>query len=174
MKTATDFLPSVISIFKQYKQLADNAIQQLPEQRIHFKPDVESNSIYTLMKHLSGNMISRWTDFLASDGEKPWRNRDTEFEDDQLSYHEMMAYWEKGWTCLFEALTPLTEKDLASIITIRGEDHSVFEAIQRQVAHYAYHVGQIVYVAKLIQSEQWQTLSIAKGQSNAFNKHFKA
>jgi hypothetical protein len=124
------------------------------------------------MKHMSGNMLSRWTDFLTTDGEKPWRNRDGEFEVDDVSDAAARIQWEKGWNCLFQTLDALTEKDLARIVTIRGEEHSVMEALNRQIAHYAYHVGQIVYIAKMIQAGAWQTLSIAKGQSAQFNQHF--
>jgi hypothetical protein len=172
MKTGTSFLPSAIFIFKQYKNLADKAIGQLTPEMLTVKPDSESNSISIIMKHLSGNMLSRWTDFLTTDGEKPWRNRDSEFEEQNPSFEDIVNYWEDGWNCLFATLNGLSEADLATIVTIRGEEHSVFEAIQRQIAHYAYHVGQIVYVAKLIQSDKWQTLSIAKGQSLQFNTHF--
>ncbi|MES2779472.1 MAG: DUF1572 family protein [Bacteroidota bacterium] len=173
MKTDTLLLPSSLRIFKQYKKLADDAIKQIDESGLHWKPEPESNSIAIVMKHLSDNMLSRWSDFLTSDGEKEWRNRDTEFEEDQLSTKEIMAYWEKGWNCLFDALEPLTNDDLSKIVHIRGEAHSVMEAVNRQIAHYAYHVGQIVYLAKAIQSTQWQTLSIAKGQSKAFNDRMK-
>lgn len=172
MKTGTSLLPSAIAIFTQYKKLADKAIQQLPPDSLHTRLDPESNSIYLIMKHMSGNMQSRWTDFLTTDGEKTWRNRDGEFEDDKPSYEEALLYWEKGWACLFNALQPLQDADLAKIVTIRGEQHSVMEAINRQIAHYAYHVGQIVFIAKVIVSANWQTLSIAKGQSNQFNQQF--
>lgn len=169
MKTGTELLPSSIRIFKQYKELADKAIAQVDEAGIHWKPEPESNSIYLVMKHMSGNMQSRWTDFLTSDGEKPWRNRDREFEDDIVSKAAAIEYWEKGWTCLFSAIDPLTEDDLKKIVYIRNEAHSVLEAINRQIAHYAYHVGQIVYIAKAYRSEAWQTLSIARGKSQEFN-----
>jgi hypothetical protein len=172
MKTGTSLIPSATGIFKQYKKLADKAIEQIPEHFLHHQPDPESNSIYLIMKHMSGNMLSRWTDFLTTDGEKPWRNRDGEFEVDDVSDAAARIQWEKGWNCLFQTLDALTEKDLARIVTIRGEEHSVMEALNRQIAHYAYHVGQIVYIAKMIQAGAWQTLSIAKGQSAQFNQHF--
>lgn len=169
MKTGTVFLPSAISIFKQYKGLADKAIAQIGETELHWKPEPESNSIYVIIKHMSGNMQSRWTDFLTSDGEKEWRNRDTEFEEDASTKAEALLLWEKGWACLFNAIEPLAAEDLGRIVHIRGEAHSVMEAINRQIAHYSYHVGQIVYIAKACRSAQWQTLSIAKGSSGAFN-----
>lgn len=173
MKTGTLLLPSAIGIFKQYKTLADKAIQQIPQNLIHTKLDPESNSIYTIMKHMSGNMLSRWTDFLTTDGEKPWRTRDDEFEEDATSFEEAIVLWEKGWTCLFNTLESLDETDRSKIVTIRGEEHSVMEAINRQIAHYAYHVGQIVFIAKVFKSKDWQTLSIAKGKSDEFNKNYK-
>jgi hypothetical protein len=174
MKTGASLIPSALAIFRQYKTLADKAILQIPSDAIHTKLDEESNSIYLIMKHMSGNMQSRWTDFLTTDGEKPWRNRDVEFEDDQPSAEVAIQYWEQGWNCLFSTLECLTEKDLGAIVTIRGEEHSVMEAINRQIAHYAYHVGQIVFIAKVIRSADWQTLSIAKGQSAQFNHQFKS
>jgi hypothetical protein len=173
MKTGTDLLPSALRIFKQYKELADKAIAQIDETAIHWKPEPESNSIYLIIKHMSGNMQSRWTDFLTSDGEKEWRNRDGEFEDDTISKADALILWEKGWACLFGALEPLTNEDLARLVYIRGEAHSVMEAVNRQIAHYAYHVGQIVYIAKAIRSSQWHTLSIAKGKSQEFNNNLK-
>jgi hypothetical protein len=171
MKTGTDLLPSALRIFKQYKELADKAIAQIDETAIHWKPEPESNSIYLIIKHMSGNMQSRWTDFLTSDGEKEWRNRDGEFEDDNISKAETLLLWEKGWACLFSALEPLGNDDLAKHVYIRGEAHSVMEAVNRQLAHYSYHVGQIVYIAKAIRSSQWHTLSIAKGKSQEFNNN---
>jgi hypothetical protein len=173
MKTDTLLLPSSIRIFRQYKTLADTAIKQIDETGFHWKPEPESNSIAIIMKHMSGNMLSRWSDFLTTDGEKEWRNRDSEFEDDLQTAEQIIAYWEKGWACLFDALEPLTNEDLGNIVYIRNEAHSVLEAVNRQIAHYAYHVGQIVYLAKAIKSDQWQTLSIAKGKSKAFNDSMK-
>lgn len=173
MKTDTLLLPSSLRIFKQYKTLADSAIKQIDEAGLHWKPETESNSIAIIMKHMSGNMLSRWSDFLTSDGEKEWRNRDAEFEEDNHSLQQIMADWEKGWNCLFAALEPLSNDDLTKIVHIRNEAHSVMEAVNRQIAHYSYHVGQIVYLAKAIKSDQWQTLSIAKGKSQAFNDSMK-
>lgn len=169
-KTSTDYLASSIAIFRQYKALAEKAMTQLSDESLLWQPNEESNSIYLVIKHMSGNMLSRWTDFLTSDGEKPWRNRDSEFEQPaQLSRAEIMQEWEKGWQCVFNALEPLTEADLAKLVYIRGEAHSVMEAVNRQVSHYSYHVGQIVFLAKLIRNTDWQTLSIARGKSDAFN-----
>lgn len=169
-KTGTDYLASSIAIFRQYKALAEKAMTQLSDESLLWQPNEESNSIYLVIKHMSGNMLSRWTDFLTSDGEKPWRNRDSEFEQPaQLSRAEIMQEWEKGWQCVFNALEPLTEADLAKLVYIRGEAHSVMEAVNRQVSHYSYHVGQIVFLAKLIRNTDWQTLSIARGKSDAFN-----
>lgn len=162
-------LPSFIRIFKIYKSLAERAVQQIDEDGLHWKPEPESNSIAVIMQHLSGNMRSRWTDFLTTDGEKEWRNRDSEFEEASASAAEVREKWEIGWNCLFRALEALTDEDLGKIVSIRKEPHSVLEAIHRQIAHYAYHVGQIVYLAKAIQSNKWQTLSIAKGKSQEFN-----
>lgn len=173
MKTELNLLSSSLRIFKQYKKLADDAINQLSNDGLFWKPEPESNSIAIILKHLSGNMLSRWTDFLTSDGEKEWRNRDGEFEAKNESVEDILTNWEKGWNCLFEALEHLSENDLGKIITIRNEPHSVMEAINRQIAHYAYHVGQIVYLAKAIQSSQWETLSIAKGKSQEFNNKMK-
>lgn len=170
MKTSTDYLASSIAIFKQYKQLAEKAMAQLSDEQLFWKPEPESNSIYLIVKHLHGNMLSRWTDFLTSDGEKEWRNRDSEFEDDQPGREAMMQQWEAGWSCLFEALAPLTSDDLGRIVQIRKEDHSVMEAVNRQVAHYSYHVGQIVFLAKMMRSDAWQSLSIPRNKSREFNE----
>lgn len=169
-KTGTNYITSSIVIFKQYKALAEKAMLQVNDEALFFQPNEESNSIYLVVKHMSGNMQSRWTDFLTSDGEKDWRNRDEEFEQDEhLSREEVMQLWEKGWQCLFDALSPLQETDLSKHVYIRSEAHSVMEAINRQVAHYSYHVGQIVFLAKIIVSTDWKTLSIARGKSGDFN-----
>lgn len=170
-KTDTDYIASSIAVFKQYKALAEKAMLQVDDAGLFFQPNEESNSIYLVIKHMSGNMQSRWTDFLTSDGEKEWRNRDEEFnQQEQLPREEVMILWEKGWQCLFGALTPLQETDLAKHVYIRSEAHSVMEAINRQVAHYSYHVGQIVFLAKIVVNTDWKTLSIARGKSNDFNK----
>ncbi len=171
MKTSTNPIESAIQIFKQYKTLAEKAIHQASEDELFFAPATESNSIYLIVKHMSGNMQSRWTDFLTSDGEKPWRNRDNEFEADRVTKVEMMTLWEAGWNCLFNTLNNLTPEQLGSIVYIRQEPHSVLEAINRQIAHYAYHIGQIVFLAKLLKDKDWQTLSIPKGKSQDFNNN---
>ncbi|GJM31450.1 MAG: hypothetical protein DHS20C18_04510 [Saprospiraceae bacterium] len=163
-----NFLESVIPLFRYYKTLGDKAIAQLLDDQLHYAPE-GSNSMVIIMKHLSGNMLSRWTDFLNSDGEKPWRDREQEFEDTFTNRGELMVYWEKGWNCLFETIEALTPNDLNRIIYIRNEGHTVLEAIHRQLAHYAYHIGQMVYLAKMQKGENWNSLSIAKGQSQAFN-----
>ncbi len=163
-----NFLKSILSLFRYYKSLGDKSIAQLSDEQLHHEPP-GSNSMAIIMKHLSGNMLSRWTDFLTSDGEKTWRNREQEFEDSFNNREELMAYWEKGWSCLFEALEGLKPNDLNRIIYIRNEGHTVVEAIHRQLAHYASHVGQLVYLAKMLKKDDWQSLSIPKGQSQSFN-----
>ncbi|MBN8701520.1 MAG: DUF1572 family protein [Bacteroidetes bacterium] len=165
------YLLNSISVFKTYQQLADKALAQISEtEKIFWLPNKNSNSIAIIMKHMAGNMLSRWTDFLTTDGEKEWRNRDTEFEIDTHNKEELLLFWQKGWSVLFATLTSLNENDLEKIIFIRNEPHKVYEAINRQIAHYAYHVGQITFLAKMITDENWKTLSIAKGKSNEFNQ----
>jgi hypothetical protein len=158
------------AIFRQYKNLADAAIAQVGDADLYCILDPEANSIAIVIKHMSGNMLSRWTDFLTTDGEKPFRNRDTEFEYPPDTRASLLALWERGWSCLFDALEPLTEADLARTITIRGEAHSVMQAINRQVAHYSYHCGQIVLLAKHFRSSNWKCLSVPRKQSNEFNR----
>ncbi len=171
-KTGTDPLVSSIRIFKQYMDLGSKALAQIDEQDFYWKPEPASNSIYTIIKHLNGNMLSRWSDFLTSDGEKEWRKRDEEFEDEKLSGQEILKLWHDGWQCLFDTLESLNSAQLADIVYIRSEAHSVYEAITRQIAHYSHHVGQIVYLAKAVKSEKWVSLSIPKkkGASSDFNK----
>lgn len=165
-----NFLESSIKLFKYYKSLGDKTFAQLSDADINWRPNEASNSIGLIVHHLSGNMLSRWTDFLTSDGEKPWRNREAEFEEDYSSKAAMIEAWEKGWTCLLDALTPLTEDDLATIVYIRNEGQTVMEVIQRQLAHYPSHVGQIMVIGKWIKGAEWKSLSIARGASDAFNK----
>jgi uncharacterized protein DUF1572 len=163
-----EFLDQSIKIFQAQKDLADKAIAQLSDEELYFQPDKESNSVAVIMKHLAGNMLSRWANFLTTDGEKPWRDRDSEFI---ISDHDAAAlkeHWENGWLCLFNTLVPLTEGDLMETVTIRGEEHTVIQAILRQISHYGNHVGQIVYLAKHIKGTDWKTLSIPKGQSNNY------
>jgi hypothetical protein len=166
---AKHVLEASIADFKGLKSLGDRAITQLDEDGISWAPDAESNSVAVIVKHVSGNMISRWTDFLTSDGEKPDRNRDDEFVDDVADMESLKAIWEKGWAVVFHALDGLQPEDLLRTVTIRGQAHTVLQAIHRQICHYGYHVGQIVYVAKANKSAEWQTLSIPKGGSEKFN-----
>jgi len=164
-----NFLESAIKLFRYYKKLGEGAIAQLNDEQVLRQPNEASNSIALIVHHLSGNMLSRWTDFLTSDGEKSWRNREAEFEESYTDKAAMMAAWDKGWSCLFAALEPLKPEDLEKIIYIRNEGQSVMEAIQRQLAHYSMHVGQIIYQAKVLKGNDFQSLSIPKGGSQAYN-----
>jgi hypothetical protein len=170
----TSYLNDSIDVFRYYKKLAERAIQQCPDDALFESLDVESNSIAIIVKHMAGNMRSRWTDFLTTDGEKPDRNRDTEFEDAPKTRVELMKLWERGWKHIFDALEPLGDDDLVRKITIRTEPHSVTQAINRQVAHYSYHVGQIVYIAKHLAGRKWQTLTVPKKKSAEFNARVAA
>jgi Protein of unknown function (DUF1572) len=170
MSLASAFLQSAIKRLTYYKDLGDKTFAQLTDADFHFQPNEASNSIAIIIQHTAGNMLSRWTDFLTSDGEKEWRNRDTEFEVQHLSKQQLINFWDKGWQCLLDALNALTEDDLLKIIRIRSEGLLVVDAINRQLAHYPYHVGQIIYVAKIITNSNWQNLSIAKGNSSQFNQ----
>ncbi|WP_301107947.1 DinB family protein [Sporosarcina sp.] len=176
MDLGNEYLKIVKERFESVKDLGDKTISQLSEEDIHWKLNESSNSIVIIAKHVSGNMISRWTDFLTTDGEKTSRNRDQEFDDDISSRQEMIAIWEKGWNTLLDTINGLENQDLLKYISIRGEKHTVLEAIERQMAHYAYHVGQMVYIGKQLKDENWETLSIAKGKSEEYlqqklNKH---
>ena len=164
------YLTSIIKQFEYYKSLGDKTIDVLSFDDLQNEFVKDSNSISITVKHIVGNMLSRWTNFLTEDGEKDWRHRDSEFEDTYTSKDELMANWNKGWKCLFDALRPLTEDHLEQIIYIRNQGHTVTEAINRQFAHYAYHIGQIVFLGKLIQGENWESLSIPKGNSTNYNK----
>jgi len=168
MSIETEYLRIVIERFKNVKSLGDRTIEQLAEDDIHWKLNEDSNSIAVIAKHLSGNMISRWTDFLHSDGEKPYRNREQEFANDISSKNEMIEISEKGWNTLFETLKSLKETDLLKNVYIRGESHLVIDAIERQLAHYSYHIGQIVHIGKQIKGEAWESLSIPKGKSEDY------
>ncbi|MBV4356877.1 DUF1572 family protein [Pinibacter aurantiacus] len=161
---------NAIKHFTTYKGLADKTFAQLSEEQMHYQPNDACNNIAILIQHMSGNMLSRWTNFLTEDGEKPWRNRDTEFNDQQLNKQQLLDIWEKGWKVLFDTLQSLKEEDLSKDIFIRTEPQSVTDAIVRQIAHYCGHVGQIVMLGKIMKAGDWQPLSIAKGQSDAFNK----
>lgn len=170
MKTSTNPIESAFGILKQYKTLADKALEQVSEEEFFRPPEPESNSIAIIVKHVNGNLLSRWTDFLTTDGEKEWRDRDGEFEMDTMEKSQLMQMWERSWQCLFSSLEALTPDDLGKIVTIRSEPHSVLEAIHRTMAHISSHVGQIVFIAKMFKSGQWQTLTIAKRKSKEFNE----
>lgn len=163
------FLSSSINRFKYYKSLGDKAFEQLNFEELQKEFADDSNSIAIIVKHLVGNMLSRWTNFLTEDGEKTWRNRDQEFIDTYTSKQELLNSWENGWDCLFKALGSITEKDLDNIVYIRNEAHTITDAIIRQLAHYSCHIGQIVFLGKLTKGKRWTTLSIAKGKSDEFN-----
>ena len=174
LKFTTSYIEDALAVFRQYKQLGDKAIAQVTDEQLFASLDEESNSIAIIVKHLAGNMRSRWTDFLTSDGEKPTRNRDSEFVDPPKTREALVREWEQGWTSVFSAVEPLTDADLSRTITIRGEAHSVMQAINRQVAHYAMHVGQIILLAKHYAGAQWQTLSVARNRSSEFNRKVAA
>ena len=159
--------------FQYYKILGDALLVNLSQEQIFWQYNEESNSVAILVKHIAGNSISRWTDFLSEDGEKPWRNRDAEFVNDFQTKQEVIDYWEKGWACLFEALDTLQESDFEKIIFIRGETHSVLDALLRQLAHYPYHIGQMIYIGKMLKNTDWQSLSIPKNKSQSFNDEMK-
>jgi hypothetical protein len=165
---ASHFLAAAVADLRKYKGLAEKVFEQLDDADFFFKPDGESNSISILVKHLSGNMRSRWTDIFTTDGEKPNRNRDGEFLEDQDDRAKILSTWHVGWDRLFETLGDLSEADLLRTIYIRGKPLSVLEAVVRQLAHYAYHVGQIVYIGKHLRQERWRTLSIPKGRSDDY------
>jgi hypothetical protein len=167
--TMNSYLTSVVKQFEYYKLLGEKTFAQVPDEKLFWQFNAESNSIAIIVKHLSGNMLSRWTDFLSSDGEKEWRNREAEFDNDIRSRDELMQKWNDGWNCLFNALQSLTTEDLEKEIFIRNQGHTVMEAINRQLAHYPYHVGQIVFLGKMICDAQWKSLSIPRGNSAAFN-----
>jgi uncharacterized damage-inducible protein DinB len=168
----TSYVQDSIGLFRYYKKLADRAIVQCPDEALFITVDAESNSIAIIVKHMAGNMRSRWLDFLTTDGEKPDRNRDTEFEDPPQTRAQLSEMWERGWKYLFDALEPLTETDLTRTVTIRTEPHSVMQAINRQIAHYAHHVGQILFLAKHLtftKTGEWESLSVPRGKSAEIN-----
>ncbi|MNY02677.1 DinB superfamily protein [compost metagenome] len=166
----SNYLTSILHQFRYYRSVGEKSIDQLDEQSIHWQYNDDSNSIATIIKHIAGNSLSRWTDFLTTDGEKEWRNRDDEFEDTTYTKTEMMALWNRGWDCLFSAIEPLNEADLSKTVYIRGEAHTVVEAINRQLAHLPYHIGQIVFIAKMLAGKNWNSLTIPKGKSKEFNQ----
>ncbi len=165
----TNYLESVIKQFQYYKMLGEKAMAQIPEEKLFWQFNHDSNSIAILIKHVAGNMLSRWTDFLTTDGEKEWRNRDNEFESTIHTREELMKVWSQGWEVFLESLMSLKESDLERIIYIRNQGHTVREAIHRQLAHYPYHIGQIVFVAKM-HAQHWESLSIPKGTSKNYNE----
>jgi uncharacterized damage-inducible protein DinB len=174
---STSYLLDSIGLFRYYKKLAERAMAQCPDDALFITLDPESNSIAIIVKHLAGNMRSRWLNFLTSDGEKPDRNRDTEFETPPTTRAELMEMWERGWKYVFDALEPLTEADLTRTVTIRTEPHSVMQAINRQIAHYAHHVGQILFLAKHLtytKTGKWESLSVPRGHSADFTARVAA
>lgn len=169
MKADESYLESVKKQFLYYKMLGEKAIHQLEPEQLFVSLNEDTNSIATIIKHISGNMLSRWTDFLTSDGEKEWRNRDAEFENDLKSKEEVLIVWNKGWDCFENTLNDLKPKQLSDIIYIRNEGHTVIEAINRQLAHYPYHIGQIVFYAKQLKNSSWDSLSIPRNKSGNYN-----
>jgi hypothetical protein len=170
LKFTTSYLEDSLAVFRNYKKLADGAMAQATDAQLYDTLDPEVNSIAVTVKHMAGNMRSRFVDFLTTDGEKPDRNRDSEFVDPPPTREELMQLWEQGWDCVFRALGPLSESDMGRTVMIRGEAHSVMQAINRQIAHYAYHVGQIVLLVKHFQHERWKTLTVPRNRSAEFNR----
>jgi len=166
-----NFLSGTKKLFQYYKGLGEKAIAQLNDEQINWRPNEASNSVALIVHHLNGNMLSRFTDFLTSDGEKSWRNREAEFEVGYKDKAELLQAWENGWNRLFETIDSLTEADLDKIIFIRNEGQTVMDALQRQLAHYPHHVGQILYVAKILKGDGWQSLSIPKGGTAGYNQN---
>jgi len=174
LEFTTSYWKDSIGVFRYYKALAERAMAQLSDEQLFCVLDEEANSVAIIVKHMTGNMRSRWTDFLTSDGEKPDRRRDLEFVDPPATREALQTAWEEGWGCLFAALEALNEGDLARTVTIRGEPHSVMQAINRQVAHYAYHCGQIVFLAKHLNAGEWKPLTVPRGKSEDFNRRVRA
>ncbi|NRT12601.1 DUF1572 family protein [Flavobacterium sp. 14A] len=169
MNANDSYLSSVKKQFAYYKLVGEKAIDQLEPEQLFISANDDTNTIATIVKHIAGNMLSRWTDFLTTDGEKEWRQRDQEFENDLKTKEAVMAIWNKGWDCLFTTLNLLKPEQLANIIYIRNEGHTAIEAVNRQLAHYPYHVGQIVFYAKLLKSSDWNSLTISRNNSNNYN-----
>ena len=169
MEATNSYLESAKKQFLYYKTLGEKAMDQLEAEQLFVSINEDTNNIATIVKHLSGNMLSRWTDFLTSDGEKEWRNRDAEFVDSIKTKEELLAVWNKGWDCFLDALNGLQANQLSQIIYIRNEGHTVIEALNRQLAHYPYHIGQIVFYAKMLKNSEWTSLSIPKNKSNSYN-----
>lgn len=174
LKFTTSYLEDSLELFRYYKKLGERAIEQVPEAQLFAQLDDESNSIAIIVKHMAGNMRSRWTDFLTSDGEKPDRNRESEFEDAPATREALMQLWDQGWALVFGALEPLSDADLSRSVTIRGEAHSVMQAINRQIGHYALHCGQIIFLAKHWQGGNWKSLSIPRGKSAEFTQRVQS
>ena len=174
LQFTTSYLEDALTLFRYYKKLAEGAMAQLNDEQLQAVLDQEMNSVALIVKHMAGNMRSRWTNFLTSDGEKPDRNRDSEFMEAPESRADLMSMWEQGWACVFSALEPLTDADLGRTVTIRGEAHSVMQAANRQLGHYAYHCGQIVMLAKHLRSQDWKSLSVPRNQSAGFNRKVAA
>ena len=170
LQFTTSYLEDSLTLFRYYKKLAERAMDQVTDEQLYATLDGEMNSIGTVVKHMAGNMRSRWTDFLTTDGEKPERNRDTEFVDPPATREALLQVWEDGWRHVFQALEPLSDSDLGRTVIIRGEAHSVMQAINRQVAHHAHHVGQVVMLAKHFAHDRWQSLSIPRDRSMEFNR----
>jgi hypothetical protein len=170
MDVAAEFVSAILNAFEANKRLADRAVEQVPDDKLHAALDANTNSIAVIMKHVAGNLASRWTDFLAADGEKPWRNRDGEFVDSFGSRAELLEFWERGWACLRQALAGLKREDLEKTVLIRGEPHSVPLALARSLGHTCYHIGQVVQVARIHAGEKWNNLTIARGGSELFNR----
>ena len=170
LQFTTSYLEDSLAVLRQYKNLAERAMAQVQDEHLTATLDPEVNSIAITVKHMAGNMRSRWTNFLETDGEKPDRNRDSEFEGPPQTRAALMQVWQEGWDCVFAALEPLTEADLTRIVKIRGEPHSVMQAINRQLAHYSYHCGQIVLLAKHFSCDKWTALTVPRGKSQSFNQ----
>ena len=164
------YLQSAQKQFLYYKDLGQKTFEQLNDDQLFWQSDSEANSIAIIVKHMVGNMLSRWTNFLTEDGEKSWRHRDEEFVNTYKSKSDILDSWEKGWTCVFNALNQIDDSQLENIIYIRNQGHTITEAIHRQLCHYSYHVGQIVFIGKLLKGSDWKSLSVPKGQSKAYNK----
>jgi hypothetical protein len=169
MSLQSNYLESIKKQFLYYKTIGEKAMEQLEPEQLFISLNEDTNSIGMIIQHMSGNMLSRWTDFLTSDGEKDWRNRDIEFEETIKNKEELINLWNKGWNCFFDALNSLQPDQLETIIYIRNEGHTVLEAINRQLAHYPYHIGQIVFYAKMLKQTEWNSLSIPKNKSNSYN-----
>jgi hypothetical protein len=174
LKFTTSYIEDSVDLFRYYKKLAERAMDQVTEEQLYATLDGEMNSIAVVVKHMAGNMRSRWTDFLTTDGEKPDRDRDGEFVNPPATREALLQVWEDGWRLVFQALERLSDSDLGRTVTIRGEAHSVMQAVNRQMAHYANHVGQIVLLAKHFARERWQSLTVPRNRSTEFNRKVAA